>query len=79
MDKSVSDELIGDIIIRKLTESSVLVSFAEIAREARKNNRIRLAAQVSTDTQTGCTDQQTDSTDRLADGQYRQTGAWTDL
>ena len=42
----MSDEIIGDIIIRKLTSSSVVVSFAEIARVAREKNRVRLAAQV---------------------------------
>ncbi len=46
MQKSVSDEIIGDIIIHKLTGASVVVSFAEIARVAREQSRLRLAAQV---------------------------------
>ena len=47
MQKNVSDEIIGDIIIQKLTGASVVVSFAEIARVAREQNRLRLAAQVT--------------------------------
>ena len=52
LDRSVSDELIGDIIIKKLTSASVVVSFAEIARAARTLNRVRLAAQVRTNRHT---------------------------
>ena len=47
LDKSVSDELLGEIIADKLRHSDVVVSFAEIARVAKKENRKHLAAIVS--------------------------------
>ena len=40
------DDLVADVIIRKLRSASVVVSFAEVAREAKARNRNRLAAQV---------------------------------
>ena len=40
------DDFIADLIIRKLKDASVVVSFAEVAREAKARNRNRLAAQV---------------------------------
>jgi len=43
----VSDELLGEIIANKLRHSDVVVSFAEIARVAKKENRKPLAAIVS--------------------------------
>ena len=47
LDRSISDELLGDIIVNKLSHSDVVVSFAEIARVAKKENRKHLAAIVS--------------------------------
>lgn len=41
-----SDDFVADLIIRKVKDSSVVVSFAEVAREAKARNRNRLAAQV---------------------------------
>ena len=41
-----SDDFVADLIIRKLKDASVVVSFAEVAREAKARNRNRLAAQV---------------------------------
>ena len=41
-----SDDVVADLIIKKLKEASVVVSFAEVAREAKARNRNRLAAQV---------------------------------
>ena len=41
-----SDDFVADMIIRKLKDASVVVSFAEVAREAKARNRNRLAAQV---------------------------------
>ena len=41
-----SDDFVADLIIRKLKDASVVVSFAEVAREAKAKNRNRLAAQV---------------------------------
>ena len=46
MDRSLSEESVGIIIINKLASSNVVVSFAEIARVARANKRLHLAAQV---------------------------------
>lgn len=40
------DELVAEVIIGKLKSASVVVSFAEVAREAKARNRNRLAAQV---------------------------------
>ena len=40
------DDFVADLIIRKLKDASVVVSFAEVAREAKARNRNRLAAQV---------------------------------
>lgn len=41
-----SDDVVADLIIRKVKGSNVVVSFAEVAREAKARNRNRLAAQV---------------------------------
>ena len=41
-----SDDLVAEVIIHKLGSASVVVSFAEVAREAKARNRNRLAAQV---------------------------------
>lgn len=41
------DELVAENIIRKLKGASVVVSFAEVAREAKARNRNRLAAMVT--------------------------------
>ena len=48
-DMEESDDLIAELIIRKLKSASVVVSFAEVAREAKARNRHRLAAQVLAD------------------------------
>lgn len=42
------DDLVAELIIQKLKSASVVVSFAEVAREAKARNRNRLAAQVHT-------------------------------
>lgn len=44
MDKSVTEERVGEIIINRIATASAVVSYAEIARVARENNRLRLAA-----------------------------------
>ena len=46
MDKSVTEERVGEIIINRIATASAVVSYAEIARVARENNRLRLAALV---------------------------------
>ena len=46
LDKGISEELLGEMIVDKLTSRNVVVSFAEIARVARKHNRKHLAAMV---------------------------------
>ena len=48
-DMEESDDLVAELIIRKLKSASVVVSFAEVAREAKARNRNRLAAQVLAD------------------------------
>lgn len=40
------DDSIAEVIIQRLKSASVVVSFAEVAREAKARNRNRLAAQV---------------------------------
>ena len=54
MDMNLSEEDVGEAIISKLSSSPVVVSFAEIARVARANNRKRLAAQVPSQHSLGC-------------------------
>ena len=45
-DKGLSDEEVGKMIIQKLKDTSVVVSFAEIANAALKEGRNGLATQV---------------------------------
>ena len=45
-DKGLTDEDVGRMIIQKLKDTSVVVSFAEIANAALKEGRSGLATQV---------------------------------
>lgn len=45
-DKSVPDDVVAEKIIARLKQTSVVVSYAEIARSARAEGRNLLAAQV---------------------------------
>ena len=45
-DESLSDDDVARMILEKFRQSSVVISFAEIARNAKEKRRMRLAFQV---------------------------------